>query len=99
MTNSDWEDRAASRFPLHLDTPVLDMRTGRFLAGRSRDVSLNGVFIETHEQPPIGALVDVFLGGVGIGAQVVGRVVRATPGDGFGVTFTGDTSGIQRMLS
>ena len=83
---------------MHLDSPVLDMRTGRFVPGRSRDVSLNGVYIETHDQPPVGSLVDVFLGGVGIGAQVVGRVVRTTPGDGFAVAFTGDASTVKAML-
>ncbi len=84
---------------MQLDTPVLDIRTGRFLSGRSRDVSLNGVFIETHDHPPVGSLVDVFLGGVGTGAQVVGRVVRTMPGDGFGVAFTGDASSVRAMLS
>ena len=98
MSRSDWEDRSFARTPLQLHAPVVDTRSGRFLSGRTRDGSLGGVFVETDELPPVGVLVDVFLGGIGIGPQMLARVVRAVPGDGFAAAFLGDTSGIRALL-
>ena len=79
-------------------TPVLDSSTGRFLPGRSRDVSHSGVFIELKEPPPVGTLVDMFIGGIGVGIQVLGGVVRVVPGVGFGATFTSEAASVGGLL-
>ncbi len=97
MTESSWENRTFERLPKRIDTPFVDMRSGRFIHGRTRDVSEGGVFIEADEHPPVGSLVDLFIGGVGIGTQVVGRIVRAA-GDGFGAKFTGHAAGIKALI-
>ncbi len=91
-------DRANSRKALALDTPYVDTRSGRFLPGRTRDVSVNGVFVESPEHPPVGTVVDLFIGGVGVGKQVLGRVVRSA-NDGFAAIFTGDTDGVATLLA
>jgi hypothetical protein len=81
--------RMYRRQPLRAATPVLDSRDGRFLTGHSRDLSYGGIFVELDEPPPVGTLVDLFIGGLGIGTQVFGRVVRVEPGIGFAAAFTG----------
>jgi len=93
-----WEDRGHERRPVQLDTPIVDTRSGRFLRGRTRDLSMSGVFIELQSPLPVGVLVDCFLGGIGMGPQVLGRVVR-NEGDGLAVQFTGDASAVARLLS
>ena len=98
MTQSSLENRTFERLPKRIDTPFVDMRSGRFIHGRTRDVSEGGVFIEADEHPPVGAHVDLFIGGVGIGTQVVARVVRAA-GDGFGAKFTGNCVGIKSLIA
>jgi hypothetical protein len=95
---TSWNDRSAERRTVQLVTPYVDTRSGRFITGRTRDLSLAGVFIEAAEYPPVGTLVDLFIGGIGVGAQVLGRVVREA-GDGFGVRFTGDTTVLGRLLA
>jgi hypothetical protein len=90
--------RLYRRQPLRAVTPVLDSSNGRFLTGHSRDVSYGGIFVELGEPPPIGTLVDLFVGGVGIGTQVFGRVVRVEDGVGFAAAFTSETTAIAPLL-
>jgi hypothetical protein len=92
------ENRAASRKPLRIEAPLVDTRSGRFLRGRTRDVSTAGMFIELDTPLPVGAVVDCFLGGMGTGLQLLGRVVRDER-DGFAVKFTSDTTALARLLA
>jgi hypothetical protein len=90
--------RTHRRTSLRATTPVMDSRNGRFLRGLSRDLSRSGIFVELIDPPPVGTLVDMFIGGVGVGPQILGRVVRIEPGVGFGAAFTGETAAIVRLL-
>jgi hypothetical protein len=98
MKSTDWDIRASTRVQFEVDTPVLDTRSGRFAQGRSRDLSRGGIFVEVAEQPPVGALIEMFVGGVGLGPQVLARVVRVVPGEGFGAEFTEDSTRIRELL-
>ena len=46
----------------------------------------------------MGSDLEFFVGGLGRGVQVFGRVVRVEPGQGFGARFTGDSSDLIRVL-
>jgi hypothetical protein len=90
--------RKFERRPVRTSTPVLDTRTGEMLGGWSRDLSRGGIFIETTAELPVGTNVEVFVGGVGVGVQIFGKVVHVVPGLGFGAKFTEDGSDLSRWL-
>ena len=91
--------RKHPRRPVRLATPVLDTRSGQFFTGRSRDLSFGGIYVETAAPPPLGVIVEMFIGGLGVGTQVIGRVVHHDSGKGFGATFTeDDTSKLRDLL-
>ena len=90
--------RIHRRVPHRAQTPVMDSRNGRFLDGLSRDLSHSGIFVELRDSPPVGTVVDLFIGGVGVGVQVLGRIVRVEQGVGFGATFTSDAAAVHRLL-
>ncbi len=54
--------------------------------GRTRNISLSGVFVETPSRPPVGSIVDIWF--VWGEDTFVGkaRVIRHA-GDGIGITF------------
>lgn len=91
-------ERQAERKPLRVDTPFIEAKTGRVSRGISRDVSESGIFVEQREPAEVGSTLDLFIGGIGVGAQVLVRVVRVVPGEGFGAKFTGDASVVRRFL-
>ncbi len=92
------EPRKHSRRPVRMQTPVFDTRTGQFVQGSSRDLSMGGAFVETPSVLPVGTLVELFVGGVGIGVQVLGRIVHVVPGQGFGVSFTQEAASLANLL-
>ena len=42
--------------------------------------------------------IGVSIGGIGVGAQLLGRIVRVEPGRGFGAQFTGDARVVEKLL-
>jgi hypothetical protein len=98
MTDSH-QQRTHRRTDLRTSTPVLDSGNGRFCTGHCRNLSRGGIFVEMPSAPPIGAVVDVFIGGVGLGPRVLARVVRVVPGVGFAGMFTSDTSSLDAVLT
>jgi len=92
------QSRKFTRQPVRTQTPVLDTRTGEILGGWSRDLSLGGIFVETQALLPVGTCVEVFVGGVGVGVQVFGRIVHVVPGEGFGAMFTEEAGDLARLL-
>lgn len=97
--NNDGSVRRFERRPLQTASPVLDTRTGNMISGRSRDLSHGGIFIETTSTDlPVGTCIEVFVGGVGVGVQIFGRVVHVVPGVGFGAAFTEESGALARLL-
>jgi hypothetical protein len=91
--------RRFERRPVQTSSPVLDTRTGNMINGRSRDLSHGGIFIETPTTDlPVGTCIEVFVGGVGVGVQIFGRVVHIVPGIGFGAAFTEESGALSRLL-
>jgi hypothetical protein len=97
-SSSSHRRRVYRRADLQLSTPVLDSRNGRFFAGRSRNLSRGGIFVEMPNAPPVGAIIDVFIGGVGMGPQILARIVRVVPGEGFAAQFTSDPKGLELFV-
>jgi hypothetical protein len=90
--------RRHERRPVRTAAPVFDTRTGNMINGRSRDLSHGGIFIETTTDLPVGTCIEVFVGGVGLGVQIFGRVVHRVPGVGFGAAFTEESGALMRLL-
>jgi PilZ domain-containing protein len=88
--------RAFQRELIQTEALVVELREpgGRGVSGRSRNLSLNGIFVETEEQVNIGEELQLFVGSpAGAAAlRVMARVVHIHPGVGFGAQFLDDNS-------
>ena len=64
----------------------------RSRVGTTRDISLNGVFVETQIEVTVGSEVQLFIGSMRTAAalRVVAQVVHVEPGIGFGARFLDD---------
>ena len=83
--------RAFERELIQTEALVVELRSegGRAVSGRSRNLSLTGIFVETSEPIEAGAEVQLFVGSpTGAAAlRVLARVVHIHPGIGFGAQF------------
>ena len=78
--------RAFPREPIHSSTLVLG--AGAPIAGRTRDLSPGGAFIETPSPDmTVGSEVQLFIEGATSALRTPATVVRVDPGVGFGVRF------------
>lgn len=86
--------RAFEREFIQTEALVVELRSsgGRAVAGRSRNLSLTGIFVETEDQVEAGAEVQLFIGSPADAAalRVQARVVHIHPGVGFGAQFLDD---------
>ena len=80
------EKRKYPRTPVELD--VVFSLDGKEIVGRSRDLSIGGMFIFTDQMPAFGASIElgVHFGGA-LGTLSFPSVVRWRDKDGFGVQF------------
>jgi hypothetical protein len=64
-------------------------RGGRTIAGRTRNISATGAFVEIKEPVEVGAQLQLFIGSAHSSAalRTMAEVVRVTPGVGFGARF------------
>jgi Tfp pilus assembly protein PilZ len=87
--------REFERELVQTETLVVEMRDegGKALSGQSRNLSLNGIFVETREPVTVGAEVQLFIGSMSSSSalRVVATVVHVVPGEGFGAHFLDDT--------
>src|SRR5579859_272436 len=87
--------REFERELVQTETLVVEMREsgGRAVSGQSRNLSLNGIFVETRETVDVGSEVQLFIGSMSSSSalRVVAKVVHVTPGEGFGAQFLDDT--------
>jgi len=88
--------REFERELVQTETLVVEMREaggGRALSGQSRNISLNGIFVEAKEAPPVGTEVQLFIGSMvsSSALRVTATVVHIAPGEGFGARFLDDT--------
>jgi hypothetical protein len=60
------------------------------VSGRSRNISVSGIFVEVADPVAVGAEVELLVGGREGGLRAVARVVRTLPGVGFGAQFLDD---------
>jgi hypothetical protein len=78
------------REAIAVEVVAIDRETaGLALVGRSRNLSMSGIFVETRESPAVGTELQIYLGleKVRAGLRAVGRVVHVAPGVGFGAKF------------
>jgi PilZ domain-containing protein len=97
MSDQPWSvHREFQRELVQTETLVIEMRQsgGRSLAGRSRNLSLAGIYVETAESIDVGAEVQLFVGSTSSPAalRVIAEVVHVEPGSGFGARFLDDSA-------
>ena len=90
MAESD--KREFDREPVEAEALVVEMREagGRSFAGRTRNLSPGGAYVEAHADVAVGTELQLFIGSLRSTAalRVVGTVAHAHPGVGFGVSFS-----------
>jgi len=103
MSDARHVPREFERELIHTETLVVEMREGggRALSGVSRNMSLNGIFVETKDVPEVGSEVQLFIGSMSSSSalRVAAHVVHATPGTGFGAHFLDDTEESREYVS
>jgi hypothetical protein len=91
VPGSDKSRRKYERKPIRTETLIVEVRAGAgvTLAGRTRNISPSGAFIETTKTLPTGTEIQLFIGSMSSPAalRTVARVVHVEPGIGFGVAF------------
>ncbi|MSP62387.1 MAG: PilZ domain-containing protein [Myxococcales bacterium] len=94
MSDSYTMARGFDRELLQTETLVVELREsgGRAIQARSRNLSVNGIYVDTPEPPEVGTEVQLFVGSMVNAAalRVVATVVHVEPGVGFGARFLDD---------
>ncbi len=80
------DQRRYPRRPLLLEVGIEDPQ-GNVIGGRSRDLSLGGMFIEIDSTLPFGTALTLTVDLAGIGPSSLPAVVRWVKPDGMGVQF------------
>jgi hypothetical protein len=90
----DKRRREFDRQLVRTETMVVEMHPegARSRVGTTRDISLNGVFVESQMELVVGSEVQLFIGSLRTAAalRVYANVVHVEPGVGFGARFLDD---------
>jgi hypothetical protein len=86
--------REFDRQLVRTETMIVELHPdgARTQVGTTRDISLNGVFVESQVTLAVGTEVQLFVGSLRTAAalRVYARVVHIEPGVGFGARFLDD---------
>ena len=88
--------REYERELVQTETLVVELRapSGNAISAQSRNLSLNGIFVETNEVVEVGEEVQLFIGAMSSASalRVAAKVVHVVPGEGFGARFLDEST-------
>lgn len=90
--------RFSARFPLCVDVELTDMLSNVHVSGRTNDLSLFGLRVDTVTLLTQGVRVEVRIADRGLQFMALGRVAYSQPSLGMGIVFINVGPEAQRIL-